>query len=131
MRPNAISVFLLLMYGMVLMKPFFPYLEYQANREFIAEVLCLNKSRPQMACEGKCHLNKRIQDFSESDKDTPQTQTAEEEAERFLCPEEVNVAKYYLIRNVSEQIPYLNFYQHHLLISIFHPPNYFSYILLS
>lgn len=131
MRPNAISVFLLLLYGMVLLKPFFPYLEYQANREFIAEVLCLNKSRPQMACHGKCHLKKRIQDFSESEKDSPQTPTSEEEASRFLCPDEVSLSKPYLDRNNSEQIPYLNFYQHHRLVSIFHPPIHSSHILLS
>lgn len=35
-------------------------LEYQVNKEYIARVLCENKSRPTLHCNGKCQLNKKL-----------------------------------------------------------------------
>ncbi|MBL7692442.1 MAG: hypothetical protein JNM41_12680 [Flavipsychrobacter sp.] len=34
--------------------------EYLANKKFIAEKLCENRSRPQLHCNGKCYLKKKI-----------------------------------------------------------------------
>ena len=36
--------------------------EYQVNKNYIAEFLCVNKSRPQLKCEGKCHLSKELKE---------------------------------------------------------------------
>lgn len=36
------------------------FADYQLNKSFIAAVLCENKSKPQMHCEGKCHLKKEL-----------------------------------------------------------------------
>lgn len=34
--------------------------DYQINKEYIAKVLCVNKSKPKMHCNGKCHLKKEL-----------------------------------------------------------------------
>lgn len=34
--------------------------DYQINREYIARVLCENKSRPMLHCNGKCQLAKKL-----------------------------------------------------------------------
>lgn len=34
---------------------------FQLNREFIAEVLCINKEKPITMCEGQCFLKKNLQ----------------------------------------------------------------------
>jgi hypothetical protein len=34
---------------------------FQANRQYYAEVLCVNKNRPELACQGKCVLMQKIQ----------------------------------------------------------------------
>src|SRR5690606_10432734 len=34
--------------------------EYQVNKNYIAEFLCVNKSKPQLKCEGKCQLSKEL-----------------------------------------------------------------------
>ena len=39
---------------------------FQMNRQYIAEMLCVNKNRPEMNCNGKCVLMQRVQ--SEVDK---------------------------------------------------------------
>ncbi|RTQ47492.1 hypothetical protein EJV47_18890 [Hymenobacter gummosus] len=31
------------------------------NRDYVARVLCINRAKPQMRCNGKCHLRKQLQ----------------------------------------------------------------------
>jgi hypothetical protein len=33
---------------------------YYLNQKYIAENLCVNKEKPQMDCNGKCHLKKQL-----------------------------------------------------------------------
>ncbi|OON66472.1 hypothetical protein B0919_21815 [Hymenobacter sp. CRA2] len=30
------------------------------NRDYVARVLCINRDKPQMHCNGKCHLRKQL-----------------------------------------------------------------------
>jgi hypothetical protein len=34
---------------------------FQMNRQYYAEVLCINKNRPELACQGKCVLMQKLQ----------------------------------------------------------------------
>lgn len=48
----------------VLLQPFrsaFSLWEYELNKTFIARVLCENRDKPAMHCNGKCHLKKQLQ----------------------------------------------------------------------
>src|SRR6476469_7565995 len=38
----------------------FIFLEYQSNKTFIAEKLCINKARPKLHCNGKCQMMKKM-----------------------------------------------------------------------
>jgi hypothetical protein len=40
-------------------------LEFRVNRDYIAEVLCVNKDKPQLQCNGKCHLKKQLEKDNE------------------------------------------------------------------
>ena len=46
-----------------------PYLEYAFNKEYIAENLCENNDKPELHCEGKCHLTKELVKASEKEED--------------------------------------------------------------
>jgi hypothetical protein len=35
-------------------------LEYEWNKEYIVQTLCINKQKPQLHCNGKCQLAKKI-----------------------------------------------------------------------
>jgi hypothetical protein len=35
--------------------------DYQLNKSYIIAELCINKSKPKMHCNGKCHLVKQLQ----------------------------------------------------------------------
>ena len=37
-----------------------PYVEYFINYKHISEVLCINKDKPVLSCNGKCYLNDQL-----------------------------------------------------------------------
>ncbi|GLB52466.1 hypothetical protein NBRC110019_15060 [Neptunitalea chrysea] len=41
-------------------KPIIPFVEYALNYNYISTVLCVNKDKPKMQCNGKCHLAKMV-----------------------------------------------------------------------
>ncbi|WP_229201787.1 hypothetical protein [Arsenicibacter rosenii] len=44
---------------------------YQLNKDYIARVLCENRDKPQLHCDGKCYLAKRLKEQQDKqDKET-------------------------------------------------------------
>ena len=43
-----------------MVRPVVPIIEYYANYDYIATVLCENKDKPYLECNGKCYLEKQI-----------------------------------------------------------------------
>ncbi|WP_400191683.1 hypothetical protein [Hymenobacter sp. B81] len=35
-------------------------LDYQANKARITQLFCVNKSRPELRCQGRCHLRQQL-----------------------------------------------------------------------
>lgn len=60
---NAIVIIVFLF----VMKPILPVLEYVLNYDYIVKELCENKAKPEMKCNGKCHLMKELAKASEND----------------------------------------------------------------
>lgn len=48
------------------MQPIMPLIEYNVNKDYIVNVLCENRNKPELACGGKCYLNKKIEKSSHS-----------------------------------------------------------------
>lgn len=51
-----------------IIKPIFPLVDYVVNYEYITKTLCVNKAKPQMNCNGKCHLMNELAKAAEKDK---------------------------------------------------------------
>lgn len=47
-------------------------LNYQWNKDYIARVLCVNRDKPEMKCEGKCYLCKKLKADAKKDQDDPE-----------------------------------------------------------
>lgn len=63
-------------------KPVFPLIDYAVNYKYIATVLCENKAKPELQCNGKCHLMKSLGKNAETDSSQPvekKTNTSEKE----------------------------------------------------
>ncbi len=64
----------ILLYISLLLKPFMPYIGYQINKAYIARVLCVNRDKPQLHCDGKCYLDKQLKkanDLPDRDEQIP------------------------------------------------------------
>ena len=44
---------------------------YVSNKAYVAKELCINKKKPQLRCNGKCHLAKQLQKLEEPEKPSP------------------------------------------------------------
>ena len=63
---KIVSAIFIILYFVALLKPVSPYLEYAINKDFIANVLCINKDKPALKCNGKCHLKKELKKASDT-----------------------------------------------------------------
>ena len=57
---KLVALTLLLVLFLSAVRPYFPYLDYAINKEFIAKVLCDNIEKPKLKCNGKCHLKTQL-----------------------------------------------------------------------
>ena len=55
----------------MLAKPLLPLVNYAMNYDYIVEMLCENKDRPQMHCDGKCYLAKQLAQESDHNDNNP------------------------------------------------------------
>lgn len=58
---------------------------YQLNKEYIAEVLCINREKPELHCNGSCFLKEKLQENAPaSAEEFPATQQQRIEIPSFL-----------------------------------------------
>ena len=55
----------------MLFKPLWPIVEYVVNYDYIVNVLCENKDKPKLNCDGKCYLAKQLAKASKEDGKNP------------------------------------------------------------
>ncbi|WP_073176702.1 hypothetical protein [Flagellimonas flava] len=55
----------------MLIKPLSPVVEYVVNYNYITTVLCVNKAKPQLQCNGKCYLAEQLKKSAEQNQDNP------------------------------------------------------------
>ena len=75
----------ILLYGVALLRPIHPLVEYYANQDFFANVLCINKDKPEMACNGKCILMQKLKRVSAAATDPSPDDTP---------PQKINLTEY-------------------------------------
>lgn len=101
-----------------------PILEYAAFYDYIKNELCINQDKPEMQCNGKCHLKTELAKASNSENDSEKNHyvSVEDSIVFFqntkinyscLFPKERN-EKINSSYNISYKFNYTNF--------IFHPP---------
>ena len=60
-------------------KPVLPVVEYVVFYDYIKNELCVNKDKPEMGCNGKCHLTKELAKASDTDTEKGRTHFASAE----------------------------------------------------
>jgi hypothetical protein len=126
----AVAPLLLSVYLLALCKPFCPLAGYTLNKAYIAQTLCENKNKPELQCEGKCHLAKEItkaHDAGEKESKPVAPRITFDNDFSYLNPP-ADLAN--LLQNPSSQFkldPAVPFTAA-VIVDIFHPPRHpFSY----
>jgi hypothetical protein len=106
--------------------------QFEANRKYYAEVLCINKNRPELACEGKCVLMQRLQNEFEKQQDT-EKRTLQNLLDReitlycsMLKMPDLHIQNPIIPKNIQPHFYYTNFYTRLSVSDIFHPPTLLS-----
>lgn len=108
---------------MAMVKPVMPVLEYLYNQDFIAEVLCINKDKPMLNCDGKCYLAKMIkeQQNEKQHQDLPSADLRE-----YPIGFVYILGYQFITADLKNKgvISWKNLKQGNYTTTIFHPPNY-------
>lgn len=62
-------------------------IDYKLRQNYIANVLCVNKNKPQLNCNGKCYLAKRLKAVEEKEKQAHHQAFEKFELPIIICEE--------------------------------------------
>lgn len=120
--------FVVLLSFLMLAKPVLPLVDYVVNYDYISKVLCVNKAKPAMHCNGKCHLMKALAKASENEKPASPKKAAAHEFE-VLFFQEID-SSFGLVQFAAVETKaishYSNLYAYLDSVSEFHPPTFIS-----
>lgn len=115
------SIFLTLY---MVFRPLIPLMEYAVNYNYISTVLCINKSKPELHCNGKCYLSKELSKTNNSDS-SPLNKT-KNSGQKILdictLPEITSVQNAEKFLSVNFNFLYETVYSFLFLKHIFKPP---------
>lgn len=109
----------------MLLKPILPVLEYVVNYEYVSKVLCENKDKPKMHCNGKCHLMKELAKNAEEDKPISTNKKGASQEHEILFYQELNTFKIepvFASTSKGYERIYSNLYNRLDKKSVFRPP---------
>jgi hypothetical protein len=107
------------------MKPILPVLDYVFNYNYIVTALCENKAKPEMKCNGKCHLMKELAKASDTENPISQDKkTSHHEFETIFLEQftsfEITKLNFPIQKEINAKYSNLYFYVN--TITVFHPP---------
>ncbi|CAM2962614.1 hypothetical protein CHFL109739_10080 [Chryseobacterium flavum] len=106
------------------LRPLVPLVEYAVNYNYIVKVLCINKSRPEIHCNGKCYLSKELAKTNDSESSPFQKikNSGQKILDTYILPETTEIT-------TTEKLVFFNFsfiyettYSFLFLTHIFKPP---------
>jgi hypothetical protein len=113
----------------MLLKPALPVIDYVVNYEYISTVLCVNKAKPKLQCNGKCHLMKELAKSSESEAPISSDKKIASQQFEVLFLEEIKsfkIAPIYFFETQQANTNYSNLYFRLNSASVFRPPIFIS-----
>ncbi|WP_317174647.1 hypothetical protein [Flavobacterium rivulicola] len=111
------------------LKPILPVADYIINYDYISKVLCENKAKPELQCNGKCQLMKELAKASEQEKPISPNKKIQLQETEVLFFQEIKPMlpeqSYFQHKNVIGN-HYTNLYFHLNSGAVFHPPTFSS-----
>lgn len=120
------NVILILATIIMFAKPFWPVMDYMVNYDYIVNNLCENKDKPEMNCNGKCHLGKELAKEAGTDDNNPlNSKTSKTEIPQVIISENISEFQFASETEIAapKEIGYKPVLHTSLFISkILHPP---------
>jgi hypothetical protein len=69
LKNQTLGTFFYMLYLVAMMQPVMPLIEYNLNKEYIVSTLCENRDKPELACNGKCYLQTKIEQSEQKSHD--------------------------------------------------------------
>lgn len=112
----------------ILLKPIIPVIEYVVNYDYIATVLCVNKDKPVMKCDGKCYLMKQLAKTAEEEKPNTDKKVVIKLVEVLFCEPIILtvVSKPIIPFSNTLNVAYSNHYSYLNCSGCFHPPTFIA-----
>lgn len=111
------------------LKPILPVVDYVVNYEYISKVLCENKDKPKLQCNGKCHLMKELAKAADTEKPISSDKKSFSPIQEVLFFKEIktyNLVSCGCSKQTKNSSSYLNLYSYLNANSEFHPPTFIS-----
>ncbi|MET1054235.1 MAG: hypothetical protein ABWY16_02920 [Pedobacter sp.] len=124
MLTRAIAILLLFSSVSVNLSGIFVFAGFEMNQSYIAKVLCINKNKPELHCNGKCYLmNKLKQAQDKEQKQEHQFQKIQLQMQEALAVLPFNFRQY-SIAAINFSIPLNTGMPVARVNAIFHPPRF-------
>jgi len=98
----------------------FVYLGFEANQRYIAKELCENRDKPQLHCNGKCYLMKKLKQAQEKEQ-KQERQAQKPQVQDAVVSTELTFRRY-AFAAITLHVPFSTGMPQSIRNSIFHPP---------
>ena len=113
----------------LILKPILPVVDYVINYEYISKVLCENKDKPKLKCNGKCHLMKELAKAAETENPKSSDKKQNTPIQEVLFFKEIksfSIVSFSFSTESKINSSYLELYSYLNTNSVFHPPTIIS-----
>jgi hypothetical protein len=110
---------------LMLLKPLWPLAEYISNYDYIVNVLCENRDKPQLNCNGRCYLAKQLAEDSEQNQQNPFSENQTTDIPQILDSNgdpDLNAESFFLVQKKTGSWHVVNICPHQFVFEISHPP---------
>ena len=104
-------------------------LDYELRKDYIVKYLCINRDKPQLHCDGKCYLAKRIAAAQEQEQRQAERDFFQKLLEVVACDKTTTQFCFdptFSFIEVNHQFSYTDFFGEGIPQRIFHPPLFLS-----
>lgn len=101
------------------------YIDFKLNQDYIAKVLCINRDKPQLNCNGSCILMQKMKKAQDSEQSQEKNTSKPQTLETFCA----SLFEFKALRHHAEKekfAAYNELYLAHYLAEIFHPPQHLT-----
>jgi hypothetical protein len=97
-------------------------IDFQVNKAYIMEFLCINRDKPQLGCKGKCQLTKKLKEQAQAEKQSREKTHTQEIPINLFCQALFALPAF---SSATVNAPFAIYHSGHPVqanYAIFHPP---------